>query len=498
MKPDFLPDELSLYDDSLDKDLFLALTKNQKDLLTYFEYGIDDDPWARDHAQFIKLTLHWFAKQYYLGKVPESYAGMLAKLVQDHYSSLQPYLIFRPAMFSTIRLQVEDEKFRVNSLLFGASSPFFKGLFSSCFEKMTDDWILPAVKASVFNSIEEYINSGSIKDLWKQERDQVFDLTRQAKQWQLHKLEIECAEILKRYLTRENVLQAALDAHRQFLIPYKNKTIEFFNQQEHGLKFIPGHDSDFEVELLDYKQETLDLFEEMASTATHLAFNGDLSSAPEFGQLVVKTPRLIGIDLSGSKSYTGQFSYLPGHLLELNLSACSWLKPETLQEVSVKFPSLKVLELANNVHLNFQAWGILNRFRQLVSLNLSRCHQITDGDLKLIEKSLPHLNELSLEECRQVTNKGIVELLANCRSIVNLDISRSNLLTDKTLIEIGVQGGQIANLNIMHSKGYTDKGLLQLLRMRTNLSSLNIKGCDFSIQLIAKIREEYPFLILIE
>jgi F-box and leucine-rich repeat protein 2/20 len=495
--PDFLPPELNSYD-SYDEDeaLFRTLSQKPMDLLTFFEYGVGDDPWANHHITFIKLTLRWAAKQYYLGKVSEAYAKSIGKIIQDHYGLLQPFLLFRPALFFTFRLKIEDQQMLVNSLLFGTSTPFFKNLFLSGYNSLIDDWQLTRITLNLFHQIEEYIIKGEIKDLWRHDKDQVYALMKQAKDWQLPGLEKECAEILKRYFSKDKILDVILDSQRHFFIPYKTLAFEFFNHHNEGMRFLLGRDSDLKIEILDYKQETLELFAPFAPWVTHLAFSGDLSNEPEFHVLIESCPKLVGIDLSASRSYTGQFSSLPSHLIEMNLSACPWVKPEILQQASVQFPSLKTLELASNVHLNFQTWGMLSRFHQLISLNLSRCHQIDDEDLKQIEKACPHLIEINLEECRQITNKGIGELLLGCRGLINLDISRSTLLTDKTLAEIGIHGNQITHLKLMHGKGFSERGLLQMLRMRSNLSYLNIRGCDFSLQTLAKIKKEYPFLKL--
>lgn len=495
--PDFLPAELNRYGSfEEDKALFHALKQQQKHLITFFEYGTNDESWAVQHPLFIKSTLRWAAKHYYLGKLSEYDGRLFAKMIQNHHALLRPFLIFRPALFSTIRLKIEDQLIRVNSLLFGAATPFFKNLFLNCYEQLIDEWQLPGTSLFIFRLIEEYITKGEISDLWRHEEKEVYALMKQAKAWQLVGLEIACADVLKRYFNRQDILKNVLDAHLHFFIPYKRLAFDYFNHQEQGLRLISGRDSDFKVEVLDYRQETLELFDQVAALATHLAFSGDLSNEPEFRVLIDKCPKLLGVDLSGTQYYSGQFLQLPGSLMELNLSACPWVKPEILQQVSTRFPGLKNLVLASNVHLNFQTWGMLNRFHQLISLDLSRCHQINDEDLKLIEKGCPHLIELNLEECRLITNKGLAELLASCPSLISLDISRSVLLTDKALAEIGIHGSQITHLNIMHGKGFTDKGLLQMLRMRSNLAYLNVKGCHFSLQAIAKVRQEYPYLEL--
>ncbi|WP_068467803.1 hypothetical protein [Candidatus Protochlamydia phocaeensis] len=498
-EPDFLPNELKFYAarDS-DKELFLALTRHFDDLLAFFEYGCEDAAWCARHPAFIRSVMRWGAKQLYLGRLSLYDAKRLAALIQLHYGLLEPFLYFQPALFFTIHLEIEGHWVIVNSLLFGTSSSFFYEIFKRCFDELNDRWILAGTSLAIFTLIQTYILKGEIADLWRQEYPELLALMRQAKAWDLPGLVKDCAKILSRYITRDNVVQTLLEAHRQFFVDWKEECCHFFNRQGYGLRFLPiEHDADLRIEILDYKQSTLEQFTLFAPWLTHLMFSENLSKDPLYANLVSRCPKLIGIDLSGSFDYVDQFSYLPKSLIELNLSSCPWVRPFHLQEASRHFPGLKKLNLDGNLHLNYQTWGEFNRFRQLISLSLSRCHQVKDDDLKLIGRSCPHLIELNLEECRYLTDKGIADLISACPQLHTLTLSYCPELTDNTLIELGLRAFQLEQLSIRHCSNLGEAALLQFIRLRSTLKELDIQGCEFSLQAIEKIRKEFPFLKLI-
>ncbi|CUI16980.1 hypothetical protein PNK_1367 [Candidatus Protochlamydia naegleriophila] len=497
--PDFLSVDLKPYSAfSTDAELFQALSRQPADLIAFFETCCADEVWMRRHVPFVRLVLRWAAKSFYLNRLPIYYAKQFASIIRTYYSALKPFLFFQPALFSTFKLIVDSQARLVNSLLFGTSSPFFKDLFANCFNELRDQWAISSPMA-VFEWIERYATRGTCDELWRCEYQELLDIMRQAKVWGFPGLVKECAQMLKKYVTRDNVVEMLLLAHKQIFFEWKKICCAIFNQQYDGMRLLESDsESDFRVEILDFKQDTLELFNRLAPFVTHLAFSENLSSNRYYGKLVDACPRLIGMDLSGSTEYDNQFDDLPGSLAELNLSACPWLRPAHIKEVGYQFLNLKKLYLDGNAQLDFQAWGELNRLRYLMALSLVRCHQLRDEDLKLIVRSCSHLLELDLEECRKLTDKGLSEVLITCPQLIKLNCSRCDELTDRTLVELGVRGHQLAQLELERCTQLTDEGLLQFVHLRTNLKTLNIKGCEFSLRTIERIRRDYPFLEIID
>ncbi|MBA2369311.1 MAG: hypothetical protein H0V82_09850 [Candidatus Protochlamydia sp.] len=496
--PDFLSQDLLplVADAAGDRELFHALIQHPPNLIAFFETACEDPLWVSKHPQLIRLILRWCSKQFYLLRFPIYYAKQMGDLIRSHYSFLSPFLFFQPSLFNTMHLEVEEKTFLVNTFLFGTASPFFKELFTNCLLTFQDRWSLP-VTLPTYHLIEEYILKGHVQELWKLEEKDLMDLMKQSKIWRLSGLVQECSLILKRYITKENVIKNLLEAHKKNFLEWQQVCSEYFNMQKFGLQLhSPQDQNELKVEVLDFRGDTLDLFLQLAPFITHLAFSGALSSDPYYGKMIERCPRLVGMDLSGSAEYDNQFDDLPGSLLELNLAACPWLRPRHLKEAGYQFLNLKKLILDGNVQLDYQAWGEIHRFHTLFTASFALCHQMTDDDLKLLGKSCSHLLELNIEDCSKVTNRGVLEIISKCTHLMKLNCSFCGNLTDKALVELSVYGHQLNKLILRGCTGFTDAGLFKLMAFRPNLSYLDVKGCNFTLQAIEKIRRDYPLLLL--
>jgi hypothetical protein len=498
--PALLPEELTYTTTfQTEKELFLALIQKPSDFLTFFESACADETWSEAHLSLMRHFIRWGAKQFYLNHLSLHHAKRMTAAIQEHLSIFQPLLLFRASLFFTVTLHIQNEPILVNSLLFGTISSYFSDLFRrACFDKMRNEVVLKGVNLANFRLIEEHILKGHIEELWRQGFSEIVSLMNQAKAWALPKLVRECEGVLKRYINKENVIKTLLKAHQSSFEGWKRDCQELINQLEWGFRCLPGKETDLQIEILDFKEETLERFTELAPYVTHLGFSGHLSEEPYFERVIQQCPRLIGIDLSGSFQYVDQFDRLPPSLTDFNLSACFWLSSHDLRQLSLRFPGIKSLNLNSNLQLDYLSWGELNRFNALNTLKLSNCNQITNEDLRLISRNIPHIMELHLEEDQGFSDRGLVEVMEYCPKLTILNLNYCYHLTDKTLIELGLQAHQLTQLSLMRCLSLTDRGLLQLLRFRPTLRYLNIKYCEFSLKIIEQMRQQYPFIEIID
>lgn len=498
--PALLSSELSEYKRfETEKELLQALIKKPSDFIDFFEAACADETWCEAHLFLVRSLFRWGAKLYYLSQFPSYYAQRMMRAVQEHFALLEPILHFRASLFFTVQLEIENHSVPVNSLMFGAASPFFFNVFKmQCFDEMSDAWALEGASFSVFQLVQQYIYKGTIAELWRYEYPDIYALMDIAKTWYLPYLVKECAQILRRYIDPSNVIQTLLKAHREFFSDWKQYCIEFFNQQGWGLCLLPSQEADIKVEVLDYREDTLERFKQLSKWVTHLAFRGHVSEDPMYQKIIEQCPKLVGIDLSGSLTYANQFESLSSQIVDLDLSACAWLDPLHLREANTQFPFLKELNLSSNLHLSYLAWAGLSQFRYLTTLHLARCHQVSDEDLKLISQSCSNLTELNLEECRGFTDQGVMHVLQYCPSLHLLTLSRCYAITDRALIEIGLRAQCLTHLSLVRCTSLTDKGLAQFLHFRRSLRYLDIRQCDFSFKLLAQIKRQLPLLEIIE
>ncbi len=494
--PFLLPSHLTSYEEcATDSELFQALISKIEDLFLFFESACEDERWVLQHSKFMRLVLRWATKQFYLGNLSLYYARRLVAKIQHHYSLLRPFLFFRAALFFTVRIRVEHQDVLVNSLLFGVGSPILGNIFKrECFEKLNDEWILHHVKLSTFQLIDIFLAEGKSPELWKYEYEEILALMTQAKAWELQGLVQECASFLRRYIDEQHVVEIILNAHQQGFEEWKKVAYDFFNQQRGGLKLLWGDPADLKIEILNFQPENLELFQLFAPWITHVAFRGSLSEGFHYLAIIHGCPDLIGVDISESVGYANQFAFLPPHLLDLALSSCGWLLPDHLRQAAAQCPSLKKLELANNRHLNYLAWGELYRFKWLKTLKLDYCIQLTNEDLKIIGRGCPLLSDLSIESCRKIDDKGIADLVILCPYLQDLNVNDCDQFTDQALIIIGLHLPQLVSLKLVRCEGLTDYGLLQLVKLRSTLASLHVQGCHFSLKTLDFIQKTFPLL----
>jgi hypothetical protein len=497
--PAFLPPELLVYFSyfKTEKELQDALIMRPIDLVRFFEAACADEPWAEAHPKLMRELLRWSTRTFYLGELPPPLVQRLVKSIQAHFSLLQPWLFFKAAPFYTMTLYLNEKTIVVNSLLFGGCSSYFKDLFRvNYFEKLSNEWTM-STSLDLFESVHTHILKGTVENLWRLDYNEILNLMHLSRQWDLLLLVKECASILRRYINKENVVETLLKAHRQFFLEWKNDCIEVFNHQDWALKLIVGKVEDLRVEVLNFKQETLELFYLLAPWITHLGFGAQLSESSFYLDLITRCPKLKGIDLTDSFQYTDQFEALPSRISEINLSACAWLADENILMLARQLPQLRVLHLAGNVQLNYQSFGLLMRFKHLIHLNLANCTQLTDEILKLISETCPHLINLDLKECRLLGDRGCIEMIHNCPHLEVLDLSRCPI-TNRTLSELGAHAFRLTHLMLVGCSNLTDHALWQMLYQRPALKLLNVKECSFTVSILNNIKNHFSLLELID
>ncbi len=288
--PGFLPDEVKYCTYLPNEEQILAsLKKRPSEFILFFEAACDDETWTSQHAGMMRKMLWWITRQFALRRWPLLYAEKAARAIQRHDASLEPHLLFRSALFYSVNIIFEGQSHWVNSLMFAIGSPFFRDKIQAiCWEKLQNRMDLPEAIPANFPFIREYIYTGSVKDLWRREFNEVHQLMRQANTWGLTGLVWQCVDVLRRYLEKNNVIEWMLQAHQDNLVEWKHACFQFFNKQGWGLLFLEKGGDQLAIEFLNFDHDTLELFKMFAPYVTHLAFRGVLDDRPTFNELLIK------------------------------------------------------------------------------------------------------------------------------------------------------------------------------------------------------------------
>lgn len=498
--PALLPKKLFLYAEANDdSELIQMLIKTPNQLVTFFEHACEDKTWSEHHLSFMQAAMESLTFQFRQERLAFEFAHRIAKAFQSNYPLL------RSCLKRDIILHGHNGDVEANSLLIAVSSEFFYDLIRMHYSEGSKLKIdLNKVPMELLAHVEEYVSSGDIPDLWKQEQSTILNLLNISTTFRIKGLIELCEETLRRYINKNNALDFLVMSHQMSWVNLRNSCFRFLNQQRLGVRFeevekyrtldLEGRKL-LALEFLEFSETSLDIFSQLKHLITHLICGGDLTEEASFSTVIRSCPHLISVDISRSRAFNERLYDLPASLQELDLSKCPWLTNDQLKKMIVICPNVVRLSLNSNVQLTYQGWGGLKNLKQLKGLDIARCHQVHDADFLLILNACAQITEIGLEECTGIGENGFFELARLLTRLSFLNVSRTHI-TDAQLIEIVTRCRHLRILNLTRCKGITDKGILQVIKQAGALQSINLTACDVTQGTVDFIRGLRPQLDL--
>ena len=474
-----------------DQALTKLLNSNLSDLVLFLESAFEEEAWMNTHAEFMKQSLSSLTTQFFQDKLEMSLAQRVARGIRSHYEGVRRFLSFN------LELQLKDCTVAVNSLLMGALSQILREkIRRECRDLRRRDLLLKEVTFKLFASVQGFMEKGSIETIYSLTREEKIEVLKIAHRWDLHELSQPCEHSLSLYLNRENILEVLGEAHQNQWIYLRQACIQMLNDQNLGFQIFSIGSDQVSFEFFEFQERGIAVFEQVRAFITHLIFGGSLAHDSEFSSLVGRCPRLISLNFSHTESYSDHLQVIPPDLQELNLSYCTWLDNHFLDKMIQICPHLRKLSLTGNLKLDFEGWGALTKLPVLQALELTRCSQVGDEDLKLILEGCPELKWLSLEECRGITDQGFLEMTAYHSSLIFLNLARCQV-SDLPLVEIANHSPLLTTLNLMRCESITERGVLEAVRLLTALKEINLSHCHIPPVVIEEIQRRRPFLTVI-
>lgn len=464
--PAFLPEELHFASRASSEEvLFTLLAGQTARLIEFFEYACDDEMWCEKHTTFITRTINALGDAYLREGLSERFALRAVRAMQKHFYGINiPW---------DLLVRVEGQDFDMNCLMVKVCSDV---LFYRVQGRKVID-----IPLNHFLLYKQFIETGD-SDLWKCSLSELLALRAEAKAWHIRGFEDCCAVTMKRYLTRDNALDLLIMSHDEEWGSLKNECIDFLNQQEAGVLFRKYGVDDLAFEFLEFSHFSWHLFDKLKSRITHLITA--ITDEPDFGAALEQCPKLFSVDVTLSKGDSPFFAAIPARVQELNLSMCSWLDERTIKA----FPAgIKILKLRSDTHLKFTFWQALLRFNALESLDISRCQQVGDAELRLIASALPHLKELYLQECPNLSQIGF--LAWQCPKLEVLNVGRTDV-DDQALLELSSL--PLVELYVVRCERVTERGISETLRLGSNLIKVDLTRCSFSLSFVQELRRDFP------
>ena len=118
-------------------------------------------------------------------------------------------------------------------------------------------------------------------------------------------------------------------------------------------------------------------------------------------------------------------------------------------------------------------------------INLSGC-SIGDEEVSLMAHGCPLLSAICLSGCERITDASCITLGRCCRQLISIDIERCKNITDK-----GLEGcPPSSKFNLSYCEKITDMGISALAQSCSALSCINLSNCkkitDMGISAIAR------------
>lgn len=489
--PSLMPNELDPFlDEATTDSLFAALIKQPSLLILFFETAADDETWSGNHEEFMKKLVDWLTLETFYDRLVKSDYIRAACSIQKHY------YFFKPILSKNIIIKLKDGNISFNGLLLAAASDFFKQiLLSESHAKERNILSFPQLTANEFAPIELSISTGNVPDLPTKGEEEIIDLLKRAKAWELATLSSQCEHMLPKYLTVESVFDRLATAKQERWSHYEQACIDYINHKDWGFRLSAESFERIAFEFLNFQDSTLEFFKKLKPLITDIICSGNLVEQAQFGAVLKGFSELFALDISRTVVFSNQFSEIPKELSMLNISECVWVSKDTIKQIVDLCPDLEQLLLKSNAHLNYAFWGELSKFKKLRKLDVSYCTQIQDSDLSLILKGLNSLTELFLNGCKRIDEKGFLELAKSLPRLIRLDLSRTNL-SDTALVEIGTRCRNLTALDIASCNQLTEKGILALIKHSRSLQEVNLARCPVLPSTLGEIKQLAPQLVL--
>lgn len=472
-----------------DMALLMGLREDISDLSGFVVSACDDETWCDRHRVFMRKACLVLTRRFFRMRLSSRLAQQVAKAFQEHKA------VMRNLIPRDLTILFKGQEYHVNSLLFAANSLFFRNLVAKeCADKDRKylKVIEPPFDREFFFSYLTFSEEDDLPDLWQKKPEELLEFMKMAVDIECKPLEKFAAETYKRYLDKWNIYLTTLQAYRcgwQYLYRVCQ---QYANSLETGLQFMldePG----MAVAVTELSDKTLEPIGLLRDEITHLSCRGWLAESPKLRTIVSYCSVLRSLDVAEADTADVILDCLNEDLEELDLTLSEWLDVSSLEKVIEKAPHLNALTLAKNTQLNYRAWGVLHTLKDLRTLSLAGCYQLTDSDLKIVLQGNPRLQELNLADCSKILDDGFQSIGKSLSDLRMLDLSRTKV-SESALVDIAYRCRGLQRLNLNECKTITDRGLLEAISHLPRLHELQMNRSSVSADAIRSINKNRPSL----
>lgn len=420
------------------KELFEQIIKlPNKEIIEFFECAADDQTWVDEKGgeDFMSYMIPFLTKANLTNTIPKDLLESATHSIQRNIRFLFYYLP------EDIGFIVQGQKYVVNSLL-------FRFVCGDYFSSLIDDYViarkqpdveLKGVKARVFIYLKEYVYTGKMENLWREDPKVILSLQKRANQWGMKELSDTAFRTFKNYISKEVLFQRLLIAFEQKNIHMTRELLEELKKEDLGFTLEVFRETGFKLTLNKLNEEMEPLLNPFVPYVYSLHFTGTLEEEP-LKRLLKKCDRLEFLDLSPLKGFQdslGLIQSIPARLPVLNLHDLPWVNEQVLDALLTQCPNLNQLDLSGCEGFPTTYLTELSRIRTLEKLCLNRLPDINDSNLNII---VPVWRAMVLDfevsECPKLDDKCLVIIMTFLRQLRELNISGCRNLTLEGILQL--------------------------------------------------------------
>jgi len=451
------------------KEAFQALKEHgDEELIEFFLDSVEDKTWIVDWGgQLLGLILGHLSEKFRKRLLPLPLAEKIVHGVWKHSRSWKDHIPNDMELMSG-RVIVHG-----NSLLFGVASEYFRERIYHAEKEVRRPLRIETSRLDpqFYLFLREYVYTGQIENLWKEEAKTILELIRYAGKVVMPGLSAFASGVFKRYLTPENVVKVLKIAVREFLKELEKECCEYLNKLQYGIDLSSETGAGLRVKLFHLSDEGVELIKGMISQIAYFEIGPQAAADPATPSLLSRLRSLTLLSFAGSDQIAeGLIEALPT-AKHLDLSDCRWLKDVSFLQIISRMPGLVSLNLAKDGGLTYRAWGALSGLRELSKLDLSYCRSMNDDDFDLMAAGITGMAELNLSGT-EVSDFALERIAKQCPGLAILNLKDCPNITVKGILSLGGPNSRIVSLDLSGNKSLKDEEMRRIKEAFPNLQNM--------------------------
>lgn len=136
--------------------------------------------------------------------------------------------------------------------------------------------------------------------------------------------------------------------------------------------------------------------------------------------------------------------------------------------------------------------------QNLIELNISWCHQITEKGIEALARGCTKLKKISCKGCKEVNDRAVIFLSKYCHNIEILNLHNCNVSIYFPIFELIILIA-LKILLLFISQAITDASIVKLAEKCNNLKQLCVSKCsELTDQTLIALAQHNPFLNTLE